>query len=250
MKCCVAARNPLGGVMARTILAHEESSPATDTIKNEAADAAALVSESSRLLGSSDPELAGFFASVTRFASPEDLLHYAPAEFAALVKHVFAKTKRSRAGESLIEIFDASENPDLKRGESVLLAINDDVPFLYDSCTAEVRAQGFRIISAFHPVIPLTRAGNTSQRQSVIILGLASLLDRQGASALRAGLAEVFSDVRVAVRDWKAMLARLAESRAALLKCPPRAPSAELEESVEFLDWLADNHFTFLGCRD
>ena len=222
--------------MARTVVAHEEPSPASDMTKSEAGEAAALVSASSRLVGSSDPELAGFFASVTRYASPEDLLHYSAGEFAALVRHVFAKTRQRRAGESVVDIFDASENPDLKRGETILLAVNDDVPFLYDSSTAEVRGQGYRIVAAFHPVIPLTGGGNSSQRQSVIILALSSLLDRQGASALRAGLSEVFADVRAAVRDWKPMLAQLAESRASLLKYPPPASSAELEESVAFLD--------------
>src|SRR5437868_334065 len=163
--------------MARTVVAHEEPSPASDMTKSEAGEAAALVSASSRLVGSSDPELAGFFASVTRYASPEDLLHYSPDEFAALAHHVFAKTLQRRAGESLVDIFDASENRELKRGETILLAINDDIPFLYDSCTAEVRAQGYRIVAAFHPVISLEGSGTGAERQSVIILGLASLLD-------------------------------------------------------------------------
>src|SRR5438105_7297768 len=212
--------------MARTILAHEEPSPASDMTRSEAGEAAALVSASSRLVGSSDPELAGFFASVTRYASPEDLLHYSADELAALVRHVFAKTRPRRGGESLADILDTSEKRELNRGETILLAINDDIPFLYDSCTAEVRAQGYRIVAAFHPVIPLAGAVTAAERQSVIILGLASLLDRQGVSALRAGLSEVFADVRAAVRDWKPMLTQLAESRAALLRHPPPASSA------------------------
>jgi len=34
------------------------------------------------LIGSGDPELAGFFTGFTRYASPEDLIHYTGAELA------------------------------------------------------------------------------------------------------------------------------------------------------------------------
>ena len=64
-------------------------------------------------------------------------------------------------------------------------------------------------------------------------------------------LRDAFAQGAVAVRDWKAMLARLAEARDDLA-----APSArrrretDISEDLAFLDWLADNHFTFLGARD
>src|SRR6185437_379422 len=31
---------------------------------------------------------------------------------------------------------------------------------------------------------------------------------------------------------------------------PPKVTSEELTENIAFLDWLGDNHFTFLGARD
>jgi glutamate dehydrogenase len=45
------------------------------------------------------------------------------------------------------------------------------------------------------------------------------------------------------------MLARLAETIAQLKKHPPPIRDADLTENLAFLGWLADNHFTFLGCR-
>ena len=46
------------------------------------------------------------------------------------------------------------------------------------------------------------------------------------------------------------MLARLAAARTRLE--PQSAPRqrADITEDLAFLDWLADNHFTFLGARD
>ena len=234
--------------MARTQPAIADRQTTTDGIQAEAAAAATLVSATSHLLGSSDPELAGFFAAFTRFASPEDLLHYSAAEFAALLRAVFARLKRRKHGESLIEFFGTAREPELKRGETLLVAINEDIPFLYDSCTAEIRAQRHRIVAAFHPVI--AEPDVAGAQQSVIVLALNGVLDDTACGHLHDGLALAFADVRAAVRDWHPMLSRLQESRAALLKNPPRVPTDERDESVAFLDWLADNNFTFLGCRD
>jgi glutamate dehydrogenase len=124
----------------------------------DAAEAAAHLAVSTRLIGSGDPELAAFFTGFTRYASPEDLIHYTGAELAALVKLVFARTVRRAPGASLVEIFEpGSEDPEFTRNETIIVAVNDDIPFLYDSCIAEIRTQGFRIAAAFHPVIAAAR---------------------------------------------------------------------------------------------
>ncbi|MEM6422168.1 MAG: NAD-glutamate dehydrogenase domain-containing protein, partial [Pseudomonadota bacterium] len=59
----------------------------------------------------------------------------------------------------------------------------------------------------------------------------------------------MLADVRVAVRDWRPMLARLTEVTAALRETAPADRAEAAAESAAFLDWLAANHFTFLGCR-
>ena len=50
------------------------------------------------------------------------------------------------------------------------------------------------------------------------------------------------------MRDWKKMLARLKAARDELAAHPPKG--ADIAEDLAFLDWLGDNHFTFLGARD
>src|SRR5262245_18972468 len=105
------------------------------------------------LLGS-DPSLRTFFESFTRHASAEDLTQYTGAELAALVKRVFAHTATRQPGAPLVEIFDAgAEDPAFGKQGLIVLAVNDDMPFLYDSGTAEVRAQGAQIAAAFHPMM-------------------------------------------------------------------------------------------------
>src|SRR5258708_35188893 len=145
--------------MARTSRMNETAQISVPNEANlDAAEAAAHLGVSTRLIGTGDPELAAFFTGFTRYASPEDLIHYTGAELAALVKLVFARTARRVPGASLVEIFEpGSEDPAFTRNETIIVAGNDDIPFLYDSCIAEIRAQGFCIAAAFPPVIATAR---------------------------------------------------------------------------------------------
>ena len=60
----------------------------------------------------------------------------------------------------------------------------------------------------------------------------------------------ILDDVRVAVADWPQMRARATELAVDLSAGMPGAPRAEDAEAGAFLEWLADNHFTFLGYRE
>jgi glutamate dehydrogenase len=241
---------------AQTSTAAKSGAPRHD--RHEGTEAGDYLAVAGELLAKGDPALAAFFESFTRYASAEDLTQFTGAELAALVKAVYARTARRPPEKSLVEIFDpsADDKTFAKRG-SVVLAVNDDIPFLYDSSTAEVRAQGGQIAAAFHPVISSARdregkrgVSGTAVSESVIVLLLNTTLDAPRAAKLKDGLLKVFGDVHAAVRDWKPMLARLGETVSGLKTNPPPIPESELAENLSFLAWLADNHFTFLGSRD
>ena len=226
--------------------------------RHEAAEAAAHLAAAAHIVGTGNAALAAFFTGFTRYASPEDLNHYTGPELAALIKRAFAVSGPREPGTSLVAILDPSaDDPAFARSETVVIAVNDDIPFLYDSCTAEVRSQGLSVAAAFHPVIAIARdnkgkspESSTTRSESVIVLALNARLDESHKNQLRDGLLKVFGDVRAAVRDWKPMLNRLAETVTELKNNPPPIPEAELAENLAFLAWLKENHFTFLGCRD
>ena len=68
--------------------------------------------------------------------------------------------------------------------------------------------------------------------------------------AIRARVEAVLEDVRAAVDDWHTMRARCWTIVAELEKNPPPLPRREIAEGIAFLEWLVDNHFTFLGYRE
>ena len=65
-----------------------------------------------------------------------------------------------------------------------------------------------------------------------------------------AAIERVLADVRACVEDWRAMVGRVADVIARLKAHPPPLPAAEITEAIQFLEWLVDNNFTFLGTRN
>ena len=221
-------------------------------------EAAQCIAAARRLLPNGDAALAAFFDALFASAPPEDVTRYAPESLAALAMLAFEHSATRKASESAVEILSFRGQGQIDtRNESVLIAINEDMPFLFDSLIAELSTQGARVNALFHPIVDTVRddagkraARGTAQRESVIVLVLDAVMDNARAKALIDGAQTVFAQVRYAVRDWKQMQTHLKEAIAALKAHPPQDNAEELAESIAFLEWMGDNHFTFLGARD
>ncbi|MEO0956972.1 MAG: NAD-glutamate dehydrogenase [Pseudomonadota bacterium] len=144
---------------------------------------------------------------------------------------------------------------------TIVEIVNDDMPFLVDSTTVLMTEQGLGIHALMHPMMSVRRddggrrlglaepGSEGALSESVIHLQVDQIGEPQRLADLQDALEAMYGDVAVAVRDWRAMLARLAETTATLRETAPETVSDNAEEGAAFLDWLADNHFTFLGCR-
>jgi glutamate dehydrogenase len=151
-------------------------------------------------------------------------------------------------------------NPDLERHgwhspHTVIEIVNDDMPFLVDSLTMELARLQLGIHLLIHPVLQVERdaAGKLidlaspsmgERAESVMHIEI----DRQD-GAIHGGIVErltaILADVRAAVEDWQPMRDRIR----AVAEGQLATDGEEAEEAVAFLDWLHDNHFTFLGYR-
>ena len=54
----------------------------------------------------------------------------------------------------------------------------------------------------------------------------------------------------VAVGDWPGMRARVAAAIESYRANPPPLPADEVAEALAFLEWMAEDNFTFLGLRE
>ncbi|MBS3896668.1 NAD-glutamate dehydrogenase [Silanimonas sp.] len=140
-------------------------------------------------------------------------------------------------------------------GHSVLQVVNDDMPFLVDSISMALAEQGIGTHLLVHPVVRLRRE---SGRLLAIGAGAAESLmhveiDRQPAEelpALQARLEAALADVRACVQDWSAMREVMVRAAAELSSRPLPVNNVVRAEAQDFLNWAADNHFTFLGYRE
>ena len=163
-------------------------------------------------------------------------------------------------GKPVLRVFD----PDLDRhgwvsSHTVVEMVNDDMPFLVDSVTMELSRLGFGIHLLVHPVIPVRRTeagllqevvgnGGEGLRESLIHVEIdRQPPERHGEIATQ--LIRVLAEVRAAVTGWRPILDQLWTAVAEFESGSGRMPLEEKQESLDFLNWLADNHFTFLGYR-
>jgi len=216
-------------------------------------DFTAVRDEAIRLAGETGgPAAATFTRAFLHTAPPEDVTSFPPATLARLANLARELSASRATGQSLVRVFAPDEAADkFAYDGAILIAINDDKPFLFDSILGELSLHGLTVAAAFHPIVDSQRAGQpTEGRESVIVIAIARERDAARLMAVEEGARRVFADVTAAVVDWRVMLEKLVESTDELKRNPPPIEPSELNEAIAFLKWLADNHFTLLGCRD
>jgi glutamate dehydrogenase len=145
---------------------------------------------------------------------------------------------------------------------TVVEIVNDDMPFLVDSVIMEANRLGLTLHLMLHPVLRVRRddTGNlielnpTTEREggrleSFIHMEVDRCTDRETLQQLEDGIIRVLGDVRLAVEDWERMAQRMFGAISDAEKQTSPEDPEQMREELEFLRWLIDNHFTFLGCR-
>src|SRR5262252_239962 len=235
--------------------------PGTDEERAEAA----LIAAAGNILRSDNREVPeDFVAALFAYAVPEDLMRYDPRQLAELAANAWSLLAVRKPGVPKIrlEAFDPTGHGRL-RNDSVLEIVNDDMPFLVDSVLAELAERGIDVRFVVHPVLSVVRdaAGRLTAfkgakpaagvlRESVIYVHIERIDEEARRAEIVEAIERALADVRLCVQDWRAMTARVADLIAELKANPPPLPAAEIAEAVAFLEWLADNNFTFLGIRD
>lgn len=199
---------------------------------------------------SQDPTDQISLALAERFAAallPDEALDFDTARLAEAARFSAGAAAVRRSSDPAIAIESVSGSDSSGRHLRIAV-INDDMPFLVDSITSAITAQGLAIDRLVHPVVAVRRdsdgnltdfpAGDASgeRRESIVYLETERADARQRRS-LVAALEETLADVRAAVTDWPLMQAAMREDAAGLAD----------PEGAALLRWLADGMLTQLG---
>jgi len=196
----------------------------------------------------------------------EELEQYEPAELAAIVSDAWAFMQSRVSGRPKIRIFNPkAAEQGWERHHTIIEIVNDDMPFLVDSVLGVLNQARIGIELVLHPILTVTRKadGNLkaladedligtgeAHKESFIHIHTAFLASEDQRRELAEELEAVLTDVRTVVLDWQPMRTRLREALMAFQNNPPPVPVDELSEAIQFLQWLLDDHFTFLGMRE
>ncbi len=199
---------------------------------------------------------------------PEDLAAYSPGALADLAGAAFEHLKAPRAGRGPdLRLVDLEVERDGRRRDvTVLEVVNDNMPFLLDSTLAEIVDQDYEPILVAHPILAVERdpagglvrlvgeataaSAQAVTRESFIHIHLDRIDDPEARERLIEGLRRVYADVALAVGDWASMRARVADAIERYRRDPPPLPEDEIAEAIAFLEWMAQDNFTFLGVRE
>jgi glutamate dehydrogenase len=146
---------------------------------------------------------------------------------------------------------------------TVVEIVNDDMPFLVDSVSAEIQRRDRKIHLLLHPVIRIVRdAGGKrveitdtqhAPPEAIVESYMHVEIDQETEPAelesIRLSLESILNDVRLSVADWRAMRDRLKDDVAELETAPLPMPAEEVQEARDFLRWLDSGNFIFLGHR-
>ncbi|MGO1119434.1 NAD-glutamate dehydrogenase [Rhodovibrionaceae bacterium A322] len=212
-----------------------------------------------------DPNSRGLFArTLLSGIPPEDLANETEDNLLGMVNALWQHTLNRSDASPKISLC----NPDLdshgwQSPHTAVMVLNDDMPFLVDSINAELSHLDMEVYLIIHPVFFFARddKGNLKkvedpdglgegQRESLMLV-LVGEQDEARHADIAHRLELVLADVRHAVEDWRDMRQRTRDLIRDLEKAPPRMiHRQEVDDAVRFLEWVDNDHFTYLGYRE
>ena len=217
--------------------------------------------------GPAGHRMADFVAAYFESADPDEIHARGPALLFAIANAHWRLLNAPRVAQAArIRVFNPTLAEDgFTSDHTSIQIVHDDMPFLVDSVTMAVNRGGRTAHWIVHPLLAVARAADgrisqvasvasaaarqaTDAVESLIMVECDRIVSAGERDKLAAELERVLADVRGAVHDWRAMLARLD----AVCQASASAPlsDANRQEGIAFLRWLENGHFTFLGARD
>ncbi|MEJ8566645.1 NAD-glutamate dehydrogenase [Elongatibacter sediminis] len=193
----------------------------------------------------------------------EELASTNPEVLADVVDSQLKFIATRKPGSTLVRVF----NPDRRRhgwesDHTVIEMVNDDKPFLVDTATLALSELGFDVHLIIHPVIRVRRGKSgrltaISDRddgdaiaESFIQIQINRQTSPEVLQTIEQRLRAAIADVDVAVADWRRMVEVARETRELMPAWAPQADAGFMQECQDFMSWLIDDQFIFLGVRD
>jgi glutamate dehydrogenase len=224
-----------------------------------------LAAEARRRVPSDQAESAEHF--VRRYfahVAPDDVIYTSFDTLLGGALSLWELGAERKPGSAKVRLF----NPTVEKSgwgleHTVVEIVNDDMPFLVDSVSAEIHRRDRKIHLLLHPVIRTRRdeggrrvevtdtlgAPTDATVESYMHIEIDQETEPAELESIRAAIEHILDQVRLAVRDWRPMRKQLTDDVAELDGEKLPMPPEEVDEARAFLRWLDDGNFIFLGFR-
>ena len=159
-------------------------------------------------------------------------------------------------------------NPELAKhgwqsSHTIVEIIVKDMPFLVDSVRMALTRENIASHLLLHSPLKIQRNDDnkisalsnlkgeqaSSSTKTVFFIEIDRQTDVKVIESLKLELISVLSDVSVSVQDWLPIKDKLQEITKSLPSREGVKNKSEIQETVEFLDWLGTDNFTLMGYR-
>ncbi len=199
------------------------------------------------------------------YLAEEELVTRSLEDLYGIVLSHWNFSKQRTKGKPKLRVYNPSlENHGWQSCHSVLELVIEDSPFLVESIAMELNHQGLTNHLIIHPIFDIKRTakgdlkeinatfnGRSEKGAEVLIhVEFDRLSDLGRLEEISQKITEVLDNVRAATEDWRACLEQVKLARKSLEKKVKGISKQSAKEAMEFLDWLVDDHFVFLGYRE
>ncbi len=212
------------------------------------------------LSGKEKQLISTFLKSYYSLASDEDLGHYTTDTLFATALQHFYSLLQYNGEKSIINAYNPNKDKHGYRSEhSVIDIITPDRPFLIDSLQMAFVRQNLSIHFLTHPIYHyeldkkkhITKLHNAkeSDRQNISVIHLeVDKLPSAQLKTVKAEIQRVLEQVNLATDDWQAMSHKIQDVISDIHNTRSLPQTIEdIMGTIEFLEWLRNKHFTFLG---
>jgi glutamate dehydrogenase len=242
------------------------SEPAAQTTEPTDGSASILESLAVEISATTPPDrrdaLLVFAKMLLHRLSPEEIETLGVQQLLGRVRSAFAFVDGRGNHPASVRVFVPTLEADgyLVSG-TVLETSTDDSPFLVDSVTEELNARDLHVRLLVHPMIGTQRAADghlervipsrdAAHRESVMHFELERRLHEQDRADLEGRIRAILHDVRLVVRDFEPMQERVRHMAELARQASIAYSPEEVKETADFVDWLLQLNFVFLGYRE
>lgn len=190
----------------------------------------------------------------------ETASHYSDEDLAGMTLHHYALLNKYDGTKPMIAVFNPkAEEQHFHSSHTVVQMVAYDRPFLVDTMVMTLEELGINVHRIHNTIMEVSRedgqlinidSANTSDKKHMSLIHCE--IDRQQEDELAKVRQSLFERVELLdtiTRDWADMQERLAEAQAGLATAMPEEVHTRKEVN-EFLSWILNNHFIFLGFRE